>query len=528
MPQDRTLPADAPPDPVALARVLRRLARAGEPPWLHQEVARRMAERLKLIRNPPRDWIDWWGGLGGGAQAVADAWPQAVRSVVEPTSEWAAASRRRGRRRWWTFGQGETPKIRLEDEVGEGSAGMLWANMVLHASADPAATAAKWHRALGVDGLLMFSTLGPQTLAELRSVYAAQGWPAPHPPFADMHDLGDMMVRTGFADPVMDQERLTLTWSSPQALLDELRAIGGNVCVGRAPGLRTPRWRSRLLAALGELADAQGRIAMSLEIVYGHAYKAAPRQPRGELATVSLESLRSGRRGDRGERVDAGHGGTALRAGPRARSGRPGRLRFGLLAGMAAAAVALAGCDARRPGAAAPAAFHGIDVTGADWGKRLALADADGRARSIDEFRGKVVVVFFGYTQCPDVCPTTMAELAEVRRTLGPDGERVQGVFVTLDPERDTPEVLKAYVGNFGPGIVGLRGTLEQTREAAREFKVFFSKVPGRTETSYTIDHTAGSYVFDAQGRLRLFTRHGGGAKALADDLRILLAAPGG
>jgi protein SCO1/2 len=189
----------------------------------------------------------------------------------------------------------------------------------------------------------------------------------------------------------------------------------------------------------------------------------------------------------------------------------------------AAAAAALAACDGWPPGTGKPA-FKGIDITGAEYARKLELPDADGKPRTLGDFSGKVAVVFFGYTQCPDVCPTTMAELAEVKRALGPDGERVVGVFVSLDPERDTPALLKEYVGNFGTGFVGLRGTPEQTRDAAKEFKVFYAKVPGKTETSYTIDHTAGSYIFDTRGRVRLFTRYGSGAKALTDDLKILLA----
>jgi protein SCO1/2 len=187
----------------------------------------------------------------------------------------------------------------------------------------------------------------------------------------------------------------------------------------------------------------------------------------------------------------------------------------------------LAGCD--RPGGmpASRAAFKAVDITGAEYARKLELTGVDGQARSLADFKGKVTVVFFGFTQCPDVCPTTMAELAEVKRLLGPDGARVAGVFVTVDPERDTPELLKDYVANFGPDMVGLRGTPEQTRATAKEFKVFYSKVPGKTDTSYTIDHTAGSYVFDTQGRIRLFTRHGTGAQALADDLKLLLAEAG-
>ena len=195
---------------------------------------------------------------------------------------------------------------------------------------------------------------------------------------------------------------------------------------------------------------------------------------------------------------------------------------------VAATALWLAGCD-RLPGlggrgGAAKPAFKGIDITGAEYGRELSLTDPDGRRRTLADFKGKVTVLFFGYTQCPDVCPTTMAELAEVKRSLGTEGERVQGVFVTIDPERDTPELLKAYVSNFDPSFVALRGNADETKAAAREFKVFYAKVPGRTEGSYTMDHTAGSYVFDTQGRLRLFTRYGSGAQALADDLKLLLA----
>ena len=199
--------------------------------------------------------------------------------------------------------------------------------------------------------------------------------------------------------------------------------------------------------------------------------------------------------------------------------------RRALLLAGAASLAGLAACDGAQPGGSKPA-FKAIDITGAEYARTLQLSDPDGRARSLADYKGKVVVVFFGFTQCPDVCPTTMAELAEVKRSLGADGARVQGIFVTIDPERDTAELLKAYAANFGPDIVALRGTPEQTVATAKEFKVFFNKVPGKTDTSYTMDHTAGSYVFDAKGRVRLFTRHGTGPQALADDLKILLAEP--
>jgi protein SCO1/2 len=177
-------------------------------------------------------------------------------------------------------------------------------------------------------------------------------------------------------------------------------------------------------------------------------------------------------------------------------------------------------------GSSAPppaSSFRGIDITGASYASALSLPDADGKVRTLAEFKGKVLVVFFGFTQCPDVCPTTMAELAEVKKRLGPDGERIQGIFVTLDPDRDTPPLLKAYMQGFDPSFIALRGDAQQTAEAAKAFKVFYAKVPGKTENSYTIDHTAGAYLFDAQGRVRVFTRHGSGADMLQHDLQQLL-----
>lgn len=186
-------------------------------------------------------------------------------------------------------------------------------------------------------------------------------------------------------------------------------------------------------------------------------------------------------------------------------------------------AAAGAGCDRIAP-TAAPAAFHGADITGAEYARTLSLPDVSGTPRSLADFKGKVTVVFFGYTQCPDVCPTTMAELAQVKRSLGADGARMQGIFVTIDPERDTPPILKAYIGSFDPSFIALRGTLAQTEEAAKEFKVYYAKVPGKDAGTYSMDHTAGAYVLDAQGRPRLFERFGGGPQELTDDLKALLA----
>lgn len=176
------------------------------------------------------------------------------------------------------------------------------------------------------------------------------------------------------------------------------------------------------------------------------------------------------------------------------------------------------------PEATPRASFKAIDITGADYASAFDLPDVDGHRRNLTEFAGKVVVVFFGFTQCPDVCPTTLIELAQVKKALGADGTKVQGVFITVDPERDTPELLKAYVGNFGADFVGLRGTMDETKATAKHFKVLFAKVPGKAEGSYTVEHTAASYVFDTHGRLRLYTRYGSGAEALTHDLKLLLA----
>jgi protein SCO1 len=167
--------------------------------------------------------------------------------------------------------------------------------------------------------------------------------------------------------------------------------------------------------------------------------------------------------------------------------------------------------------------FKSIDITGADYAKGFTLADHNGAQRTLADFKGKVVVVFFGFTQCPDVCPTALTDLAEVKRLLGPQGDKLQGLFVSVDPERDTAEVLKAYMTNFDPGFLALRPTAEQLPEVAKAFKIFYKKVEGPTPTSYTMEHSAGSYVFDPQGRVRLYTRQAVGAQGLAEDLALLL-----
>ena len=185
-----------------------------------------------------------------------------------------------------------------------------------------------------------------------------------------------------------------------------------------------------------------------------------------------------------------------------------------LLAGHAAF---LAACSESKPN------FSSVDVTGADYAKGFEVKDHNGQVRHLSDFAGKVVVMFFGYTQCPDVCPTTMADMAEIKKTLGKDGERLQVLFVTVDPERDTPELLKAYLQNFDPSFVALVPTPQQLPELARDFKIYYMKVEGTTPTSYSMDHSAGSYIFDTKGQLRLFTRYGSPKEALTKDIQTLL-----
>ena len=179
--------------------------------------------------------------------------------------------------------------------------------------------------------------------------------------------------------------------------------------------------------------------------------------------------------------------------------------------------LGLAACDGVSP------KFRSTDITGVDYGRSLELTDHTGKARRLEDFRGKAVVVFFGFTRCPDVCPTTLADAAQAMRQLGPDADRVQVLFVSVDPERDTQEALAMYVPAFDARFLGLRGDLEATRRATKEFKVYFEKRPGKTPDDYSVDHSAQSYVLDPQGRLRLFVRHDRMAEDLAPDLRVLL-----
>ncbi len=188
------------------------------------------------------------------------------------------------------------------------------------------------------------------------------------------------------------------------------------------------------------------------------------------------------------------------------------------LSGLLFCAAVLIGCSPDKP------AFKATDVTGATYAREFELTDHTGKRRTLADFRGQVTAVFFGFTRCPDVCPTTLVQMKSLLQELGPEAKRVQVLFVTVDPERDTPEVLAQYVTAFDPTFIGLTGSVDDIKRVAREFKVFFQKSPGTSAENYNVDHTAAYYVFDPQGRLRLFMRHNAQAADIASDIRLLLA----
>jgi len=282
-------------DPVAAAKWHARAPALS--PWLHEEVARRMEGRLQWIREAPAAWCHW-DAVRGGLQAhalVRQRYPAAQCFVAETAPERQSYAVKALAAPWWSAARwaGGTTRFELPPE---GAVQMLWANMALHMAADPQALMAQWHRAIGVNGYLMFSCLGPDTLRELHAVYAELGWPAPGHAFTDMHDWGDMLVQAGFAEPVMDMERITLTFADAPRLLQELRELGVNLHPQRFAALRGRGWHGRLLQALTQrLADPlqDGRLALTFEIVYGHAFKPAPRIPMGERSAVSLQDMRS-------------------------------------------------------------------------------------------------------------------------------------------------------------------------------------------------------------------------------------------
>jgi malonyl-CoA O-methyltransferase len=287
-------------DPSAAARWQRLPPPGGmaQSPWLHEEVARRMQERLDWIKRQPAVWAHWQP-LRGGLQAhalLAKRYPQAQVLLVEPQAPHAALARQALAKPWWNPARWTNKAAAVSDTPpADGSVQLLWANMALHMAPDPQALIAQWHRALAVDGFVMFSCLGPDSLRELRGLYQRLGWPPAQHAFTDMHDWGDMLVQAGFAEPVMDMERIHLSFDTPQRLLQELRELGRNLHVGRFGALRGRGWREQLHAAMArELADEAegGRLKLTFEVVYGHAFKPAPRLDVKAETVLSLDEMR--------------------------------------------------------------------------------------------------------------------------------------------------------------------------------------------------------------------------------------------
>ncbi|WP_291931477.1 biotin synthase [Limnohabitans sp.] len=282
-------------DPVAAARWQALPKLDAQSPWLHEEVATRMQERLDFIKLQPQHWVHW-GALRGGLaahRALEQRYPKAQVWLAGELQAHAHVTQQALQAPWWQAQHWFGPKPQ-QGLPPDHSAQMVWANMHLHASAEPQALLQTWHRALAVDGFLMFSCLGPDTLGELRQVYGQAGWPEPAHEFTDMHDWGDMLVQAGFAEPVMDMERITLTYATPDRLLADLRSLGRNLHIQRFAGLRGGAWRQRLCELLLKLAKPQedGRLALSFEIVYGHALKPKPRMKMGQQTEIGLDQMR--------------------------------------------------------------------------------------------------------------------------------------------------------------------------------------------------------------------------------------------
>lgn len=285
---------DSPPtlDPVASARWAVRTHAVS--PWLNEEIGRRMEERLQWIRLQPKSWIDWAPVSGGlnTHQLLRKRYGQAACTVVEPTRARSVRARDALLAPWWK--RLLTRQTLSFEEPAIHSADMLWANMALHTTDTPQALLRHWHQLLAVDGFVMFSCLGPDTLRELDAVYQKMGWPPAHHDFTDMHDWGDMLVQAGFAEPVMDMERLTLTYESPERLLAELRSAGRNFHRQRFTAMRGHGWYKKLIQALWQLASPnhEGRLVLTVEVIYGHAVKPLPKVRMTGEAVVALQDMR--------------------------------------------------------------------------------------------------------------------------------------------------------------------------------------------------------------------------------------------
>lgn len=265
-------------------------------PWLHEEVASRMAQRLQCFREPPASWLHW-EPVSGGLQAhrlLRERLPQAVCHVAAAQLPQVLDATREPATRSWNplqWRRDQRPGLLAPDA----QVTMLWANMALHHEPQPLPLLQRWHSQIQTNGFLMFSCLGPDTLRELRTVYARAGWPDPAHAFTDMHDWGDMLVHSGFAEPVMDMEHITLSYSSAQALLQELRELGRNLHAARFAALRGRGWQAQLIRALeaGLPRDENGRLLLTFEIIYGHAFKPVPRVPVGSRQSVSVDDMRT-------------------------------------------------------------------------------------------------------------------------------------------------------------------------------------------------------------------------------------------
>lgn len=267
-----------------------------ESPWLNEEVASRMAERLQWFRDKPASWLHWEPVTGGlrAHQRLRTDLPNAHCHVAAAHLPQALAATREAPAPSWNprhWLRGKVPSSVSDDT----RVGMVWANMALHLETRPLALLRRWHAAIETNGFLMFSCFGPDTLRELRAVYARLGWPEPTHPFTDMHDWGDMLVHSGFAEPVMDMERITLSYSGAMPMLQDLRLLGRNLHVNRFSGLRTRAWRAQLCEAIesGCPRSADGRLLLTLEIIYGHAFKPVPKAKLDATTAVSLDEMRT-------------------------------------------------------------------------------------------------------------------------------------------------------------------------------------------------------------------------------------------
>jgi malonyl-CoA O-methyltransferase len=271
-------------------------------PWLNEEIGRRMQERLAWIRLQPQAWLDWQPLSGGlmAHQLVRQRYAKAVAHVFESTAQRQSLAKKALASSFWhRLTRFSSESFGLPQEA---AVDMIWANMALHVSAQPQKLLQIWHKYLAADGFLMFSCLGPDTLRELAEVYADAGWPAPHHAFTDMHDWGDMLVQAGFAEPVMDMERITLTYDSREALVTELRQLGRNLNINRFAGLRSRNWYEQFKNHLQKLSSEQGRnpLKITVEVIYGHAIKPKPRAKVAPESTVSLQDMRGMLRQPRG------------------------------------------------------------------------------------------------------------------------------------------------------------------------------------------------------------------------------------